>query len=253
MRPTLFLIQTEVRLTNSMMDRVRQFMRRQGLIVFASRRKVNDLRKSFCPEDEVVAFETTYEKSGKTVTVIGAKVRSVRDVLLHRLDSQRIGGIVEDSCSSVQVCLVADKGASTVKLGALLSTSRSVNAPSNMSLLAIYEGNEDRELMQKVFREIADEVFSLTSIVLPETNRTIGIDWFFTGDLKLLKIVCGIRPSNARNPCVVCVQPAESTFGNMVPSPAVERAYLAVNQAVCQDGETIFRNIDVWHIVPPGK
>lgn len=106
--------------------------------------------------------------------------------------------------------------------------------------------------MQKVFREIAEEIVTLTSIIIPETNRTLRLEWFFTGDLKLLKIVCGIRPSTARNPCVLCVQPAETTFGNMVPMPAAERAYLAVNQAVCQDYDTIFRAIDVWHIVPPG-
>lgn len=86
-------------------------MRRQGLIVFASRRKVNELRKSFCSENEVMALEETYGKRGKTVTVVSAKVRSVRDVVLHRFVSKLKGGLVEESCSLVQVCLVADKSA----------------------------------------------------------------------------------------------------------------------------------------------
>lgn len=114
-----------------------------------------------------------------------------------------------------------------------------------MSLLAIHDGNEERELMQNVFRETAEEIASLTSFVIPGTNRAVDIECFFTGVLKMLKIVCGIRPSTARNPCIICVQPAETTFGNMVPTLAAEQAYLAVNPSASQDDRTIFGNIDV--------
>uniref|UniRef100_A0A914LAM6 Uncharacterized protein n=1 Tax=Meloidogyne incognita TaxID=6306 RepID=A0A914LAM6_MELIC len=111
---------------------------------------------------------------------------NVRNFIEKRIEQLRLKGMLTGDPTLV---LMGDKGASTTKIGILPIIKCRTNAPSNLSIISIWEGDDNRQSLRNV--------------------KELFVELILTGDLKFLSALIGHRGAASNNPCCICRTPKE--------------------------------------------
>uniref|UniRef100_A0A7E4USB0 Integrase catalytic domain-containing protein n=1 Tax=Panagrellus redivivus TaxID=6233 RepID=A0A7E4USB0_PANRE len=236
-------LQIETHSSQRTMDKIRSVLFNLGIQFLASKRVVNELRLLFALS---VSHVVMY--NGKK-PVPNAYVTDVVGTLQRRLEAQIRQGNFRAS-DSVAYCLVIDKGSTTTKCGILCSSLDNRNAPSAMLLAAIYEGDEDRELMRQAFGPVIAALETFDSVTVD--GVVYPVVRFFTGDLKCCKCFLGIKASTCRRPCPWCNAVNDFVFGLLEPHgmDGEGRDFDTVDASMSQEDVPLMK-FDSSHIVLP--
>uniref|UniRef100_A0A915NPP4 Uncharacterized protein n=1 Tax=Meloidogyne floridensis TaxID=298350 RepID=A0A915NPP4_9BILA len=119
---------------------------------------------------------------------------NVKNVIEKRIEQLLLKGMFIGDPTLV---LMGDKGASTTKIGILPIIKCRTCSPSNLSIVSIWEGDDNRQALRNV-KELFEEL-----------SKIENVKWILTGDLKFLSALIGHRGAASNNPCCICRTPKE--------------------------------------------
>uniref|UniRef100_A0A7E4W533 ULP_PROTEASE domain-containing protein n=1 Tax=Panagrellus redivivus TaxID=6233 RepID=A0A7E4W533_PANRE len=220
-------LQTELRFSGNTMDKLRRILRLSGCNVLASKRAVKKL-----------TADLPLKLSKKTVKnctlVMVDNIKQCLETFLNALLDQGIP-VKEE----VPLCAVSDKGGSSTKIAVLIGPSKSRNSPRSTFLIAMYDGEENRECLEAAFHQFKTELCGSDTTITLKDGITRQLVVSQTGDLKLLKILYGHRAATRGSTCFFCLAPYESTISATIDRGAGIRRKLEKNEAVMQDYEPV--------------
>lgn len=134
-------------------------------------------------------------------------VRSRFEFELGVFDAKYVNDIITDSFNNtLWLGIGLDKGGSTTKIVGTIMNTRYANSPHAIFLLGAYIQEETYDNISKCFGMILNECKAITSLKTAD-DRNIDVNWFFTGDQKVVNCVYGMNSCSARYPCVHCTWP----------------------------------------------
>uniref|UniRef100_A0AC34FUL1 Uncharacterized protein n=1 Tax=Panagrolaimus sp. ES5 TaxID=591445 RepID=A0AC34FUL1_9BILA len=252
--------QRDTKLTSGGMDNARRILKEcVNMDPFAPRKKVAAFRKKIQEECPLKSFVLD---NG----IVGAKLEKPAEAITNRFKMQiESGQFIPKEGEKAPMCLVADGGGEHIVIGAIFGSIEKRHAPDAFLVLGVLKGSESRENFDGAFGGKLIISINMSNIIIADMAELLGqlkkiningieieLDWFLTGDIKLLKILLGLRQGNAKNPCVVCVEPAEKSFKFIKDETYPYRNFNEMNSDVCQDNLPFFNFIEYDHIVPPG-
>ena len=224
----------------------------RGFDPFAPTNKVEALRKKMVDGYDYSFTEETID--GKEVCIL--TLDSVEKALTSRAQSLLDAGKLDLESGkyngSIWLCIVGDKGADTTKLCVFFGNVENANSWKNLSVLGIFNADDNSENMRKLLPGIVSQINSLSHLVLQKNKQTttIPITWFATGDLKFLYGIIGHRGHTVRHNCMFCERTRGAKAGTAEPLFPARDINKYMNQAKCADKSPMFPNVPLRNYIP---
>lgn len=179
----------------------------------------------------------------------GRIVKDIRKSLLQRIEAQIRGGRFQTSFDNkYHIALTIDKGGDHVVFGLLLGSCSVINSPDSMLLAGILKGDETYQNL-KLFQQLYDQLKNLQTIMI--NGQEIDVLQFLVSDIKIFKIVLGLRCNHSKKPCCICEKDAETIFAMYNDTIGKKREFKSVNPEICQDNVALISWIDSGCIIIP--
>ncbi|CAJ0585264.1 unnamed protein product, partial [Mesorhabditis spiculigera] len=191
-------------------------LRVHGLDVFAATHEVIKLRKELKISDlyafsEVEAEITVKEKAGNSIKKLKIPAFTCIDVLA--VITSRLTTLVHkgmrlfgENGDEVWLGFFGDKGGGSTKFGFMVGNVSAPNRPDNLSLLAMYYGDDNAIQLRAVLAEIARQINELSKIELEVAGvkKKIVLRKFLVGDMPFLCACYGHQGHSSAYPCLIC-------------------------------------------------
>uniref|UniRef100_A0A914DX30 PDZ domain-containing protein n=1 Tax=Acrobeloides nanus TaxID=290746 RepID=A0A914DX30_9BILA len=183
--------QVAFHMTGRKMRRFKTFFRKNNVDFFSKRREKDARTEEIAPSDDW-AYDKKTEKNGVLYR------KNIEKNIVSRLEQlEKSGQLQLDSnASAIYLAVGGDKGANYTKLGYFFLNIKSANSPQNLSLVALYKGDDSyknlKAYCQEVFQQFND-LHGRTIVFNTETGqKSLTIKLAVVGDMKFLVNVFGL-------------------------------------------------------------
>nr|CAD2200389.1 unnamed protein product [Meloidogyne enterolobii] len=172
---------------------------KKGLCVFCGSTNVEATKKEAADHLTLKWFVKEEEQNKALIAT------NVKDFLHWRLQNlENSKKLFPRTEGKIGLVLTGDKGGlnGTTKIGVQIADVKHLNSPSNVAIIAIYNGNDDRKSLERLgplFEQIRQ--FNIISL---SKNGTMTIEWFLCGDYKFICSFYGHKGAASLHPCVWC-------------------------------------------------
>uniref|UniRef100_A0AC34RB20 Uncharacterized protein n=1 Tax=Panagrolaimus sp. JU765 TaxID=591449 RepID=A0AC34RB20_9BILA len=214
--------QNELNLTSKAMDKARNLHKQLGFNPFSPKNQVTAFRKS-------ITFQTIGIEGDVPVRML----TNIREIINQRIavqiSNENFQHLTENKYF---IGLSIDRGGEYILFTISLGSCRNINSPKSMILIGLMKGKENRENLQ-LFENLYQQLKELKSIIVDQEETEVI--QFLNCDLKMDKLLLGLRSGHSKNPCVVCEDDAEGIFKCYKETTGKLRNYEVQNAEISQD------------------